>query len=503
MKKLYFFLMAIMVAFCAHADYYLVGGFNGWNVKDNNYRFTAVGDGTYTLTVAKLSGEFKISQGAWVDSQNFASNGSAIQEGVVYNLGGGGGANISIAGGQAIANALLTLNPTAKTLLISGQSQEEIYTYCLHGSFSGSWADVTLTESDGKWVANDVVAAAQAQFGIKQVNSAGAQAAWYAADGNATINAAGEYKIKKDGTNFTIAKGTWGFSFDPKTLILTVTGDNGGGGDDPTPDVDYTKWYFNVPGDFNDNMDNGVVFNADGTATQSNLPLGNGKFRLKIWNGTQDLYLSGGEYSETDGAFVVNAGEPVIVQDNVDNNMIVAGAQEGDTFNVTYDAVNNEMTVTPVDYSNHYVNVIGDFNGWQDNGIQPGTGDAEHSYEVLFKELPIGTSGFKVKIWNGSTDEYHSNGQALTPWMWTAIPGNTDANMTIAGATEGQTYNLRYNLRTNEIVVWDSTQSGIEGVAAEVAEAVYYNLQGVKVATPAAGIYIKVVGNKATKVAVK
>lgn len=41
---------------------------------------------------------------------------------------------------------------------------------------------------------------------------------------------------------------------------------------------------------------------------------------------------------------------------------------------------------------------------------------------------------------------------------------------------------------------------GVETVVADNAEAIYYNMQGVKVANPANGLYIKVVGNKATKV---
>ncbi len=43
--------------------------------------------------------------------------------------------------------------------------------------------------------------------------------------------------------------------------------------------------------------------------------------------------------------------------------------------------------------------------------------------------------------------------------------------------------------------------SGISSIEADAAEAVYYNLQGVRVAEPQSGIYVKVQGGKATKVA--
>ena len=46
--------------------------------------------------------------------------------------------------------------------------------------------------------------------------------------------------------------------------------------------------------------------------------------------------------------------------------------------------------------------------------------------------------------------------------------------------------------------------SGIEGVEAEADNApVYYNLQGVRVAAPAEGLYIVVRGDKVTKEYVK
>ena len=48
--------------------------------------------------------------------------------------------------------------------------------------------------------------------------------------------------------------------------------------------------------------------------------------------------------------------------------------------------------------------------------------------------------------------------------------------------------------------------TGVEDIVAGEAdgEAVFYNMQGVRVANPAAGnLYIKVQGNKATKVLVK
>lgn len=48
-----------------------------------------------------------------------------------------------------------------------------------------------------------------------------------------------------------------------------------------------------------------------------------------------------------------------------------------------------------------------------------------------------------------------------------------------------------------------ATVTGISQVEAASQEAVYFNLQGVKVANPVGGLYIRVSGNKAEKVFVK
>lgn len=50
------------------------------------------------------------------------------------------------------------------------------------------------------------------------------------------------------------------------------------------------------------------------------------------------------------------------------------------------------------------------------------------------------------------------------------------------------------------VINYAAAGSGVAEIEAEAAEAVYYNLQGVKVANPEKGLYIKIEGNKATKV---
>lgn len=91
-----------------------------------------------------------------------------------------------------------------------------------------------------------------------------------------------------------------------------------------------------------------------------------------------------------------------------------------------------------------------------------------------------------------TSDELISAGQTATvanggssPNAWQILPG---------------IYNFTVNLKEMTLLV-EAVASGIESIEAdENAPAVYYNLQGIKVANPSEGIFIKVQGNKVTKV---
>ena len=69
-----------------------------------------------------------------------------------------------------------------------------------------------------------------------------------------------------------------------------------------------------------------------------------------------------------------------------------------------------------------------------------------------------------------------------------------------ANVATGKEYKVTIDLNANTITISEST--AVEGIEIEEGEAVYYNLQGVKVANPENGVFIKVQGNKASKVLV-
>ena len=127
-------------------------------------------------------------------------------------------------------------------------------------------------------------------------------------------------------------------------------------------------------------------------------------------------------------------------------------------------------------------------------------------YEAV---LAFANTEFKFSENKGSWDEFNAKaiciandatvelGQATPIWKY------ADTNCKAAVET-GKAYIVSIDLINNTITITEDPSSAVEGIeAVEAVEAVYYNLQGVKVANPENGIFIKVQGNKASKVLVK
>lgn len=92
-----------------------------------------------------------------------------------------------------------------------------------------------------------------------------------------------------------------------------------------------------------------------------------------------------------------------------------------------------------------YVNVYGEFNGWQDNGLIPdANGITKH------ENLQIGNKRFKVKVWDGQ-DHNHSTGGAIAQGEWVDVNSFNDTPMTIAGASEGDIFDVEWNNNTKQI----------------------------------------------------
>ena len=124
-------------------------------------------------------------------------------------------------------------------------------------------------------------------------------------------------------------------------------------------------------------------------------------------------------------------------------------------------------------------------------------------YEAI---LEFANNEFKFSEVKGTWDEFNAKAICIandaTVALDQATPLYKYAGSNCKAAVEaGKSYKVTINLNDNTITISETT--AVEGIEIEEGEAVYYNLQGVKVANPENGVFIKVQGNKASKVLVK
>lgn len=287
MKKFYFLLCALMVAIAANAaDYYLIGNFNEWALKDANAKFEDQGDGTFVLDYAgTLTSGFKINDGTWSnDAANFGGSATLVV-GETYNLeDGGASGNIKFDGN--IENPHIVFNPTAKTLHVTGKSVEAKVKYGIHGTVFGDpdWSTTDMTEVDGKWVVTaDCV---KGDFGVKVMDAAtGTQTGWFNSASGSAVVLGEAMPCVNNGANWNLAtNGNYTFTFDPeaKTLVISKVGG-----------AEETFEYVLVLNDGEENAETFALENAGNneyTVTIPNLTMGTVMFKAIGSNGTVVLY---------------------------------------------------------------------------------------------------------------------------------------------------------------------------------------------------------------------
>lgn len=411
MRKFFTLLAVGAMAMSAHAiDYYLIGGFNNWTTKDAASKFTDKGDGTFELDYnGTLTSGFKINDGTWDNPDaNFGGNGSNLVLGETYTL-TVSGSSPNIAMTDNVENPHLVFNPTAKTLVVTGQGQAVEYTYAIHGQIFGEpvkWSSENMTEKNGKWVLENTTVDA-GSFGIrKNDKSTGSQVDWISADGDGTVTLDSPMACKVEGTNWTIEAGTYTFTFDPEAMTLTVTGEGSG----PVPPVVPETLY--IIGNIDDND----------------------------WNPTTPIEMT----------------------------------KIGNTFTVEAEAVANAD-------GNSFFSFCSAKGSTNDNA---GWGELSGSDRYgAATEGAVATVG--------------------TPFAYTVYKANVNASAckswSIAPNTDGHKYKFTVDFDKQTVSV--TMTSGVDSIEAENdGEAVYFNLQGVRVDNPENGIFVRVANGKAVKV---
>lgn len=170
----------------------------------------------------------------------------------------------------------------------------------------------------------------------------------------------------------------------------------------------------------------------------------------------------------------VNAGKGQAESGNIENGTVFKDGYVYTLAGESCPLADYKEGDTPiVNYGGWYLNVQGDFNGWNPEGAQYSCAlSASGLGEV--KDLVIGTGEFELKIWNGTNDIFMGTSTPVTPGKAVTVTAG-GGHMTIAGATANSKYDVSFNAATNVMVV---TEVGGDDPDPLPETGVYYQLHG-------------------------
>lgn len=132
----------------------------------------------------------------------------------------------------------------------------------------------------------------------------------------------------------------------------------------------------------------------------------------------------------------------------------------------------------------------------------------------LYLQLPTVESSCDITLWIGNSKPAAlslelRNGDSAEPLTTFTAPAEKKAykftyHFDNESPADLRLYNMNNQVNINDILIVKAENSGIIAVGADNdAEAVYYNLQGIRVDNPSNGIYIRVRGNNVDKVMIR
>ena len=281
--------------------------------------------------------------------------------------------------------------------------------------------------------------------------------------------------------------------------------------------------WVNLNGDFHPEGDNGVQ-PVDGIATWNYQAIGAYPVYVKVWDGADNFYYSAEPVQLNTWTALTYASEGTATY--------IAGQTDTSVYNVQFNVNTNEIYFSLVGGDSddpiipEKVYLMGNVNGgtWAaDYGIEAVGNDGVYEW----KSIEIGESfegngyfSFATKLganaddWNATGPNTGNRYGAIAENESVVAGGKYEVETFIPGVNASGAYSwmiaagscLDLTLDLNEMtlkVEEASETNGVNGINVENGAAVYYNLQGVKVANPENGLYIKVVNGKAAKVLVR
>lgn len=383
--------------------------------------------------------------------------------------------------------------------------------YALHGQITGdpNWASTLLTETDGKWVWTGKIVAGE--FGIKILDADFNQTGWINAptEDEKNITAEGSYKTSASGkANWkSTLEGNYTLTFDPAALTLTIAKYGG--------EVSVVKSY-------------ALKGTITGTEEWVSIPMTEGEDGTWSWTGDVKAGSFGVQYLENgiQQKWYASANEAAAIDAPGDYNATENGKNwtlnlEG-KMTFTYNPTTLLLSVTGGSQSPvgtpEKVYLVGNFGDthWDTTDPVEMTKDGDKfSVEAELKAAKTGMEdGYfsfvtaKGASWddvNGS-DRYgaKTKDEAITVSTdveYEKFAAGVNASAANSWTLKAGKYVFTIDFEKGVVRVEPKTSTGVENIsAAGEAAAEYYNLQGVRVANPANGIFIRIANGKAVKV---
>ena len=497
----------------SYALYGQITGNSGWEditMTENN--------GVWEWTGTVVAGDFGIkklspdgTQAAWISADGTATVSAA---GVYAAKVGGTDWSSTLEGEYTFS-----FNPETMKLTITAQGTvpptpdpdpTPAVKYALHGQITGdpNWASSELTEADGKWVWTGKIVAGD--FGIKSIDASGKQIEWInaATDADKNISAAGVYAAKVNGTNWSnTLEGNYTLTFDPAALTLTIAKYGG--------EVSVVKSY-------------ALKGTITGTEEWVSIPMTEGEDGTWSWTGDVKAGSFGVQYLENgiQQKWYASANEAAAIDAPGDYNATENGKNwtlnlEG-KMTFTYNPTTLVLSVTGGSQSPvgtpEKVYLVGNFGDthWDTTAPVEMTKDGDKfSVEAELKAAGTDTEdgyfsfvtakGAKWDDVNGS-DRYgaKTKDEAITVSTdveYEKFAAGVNASSANSWKLKAGKYVFTIDFEKGVVRVEPKTSTGVENIsAAGEAAAEYYNLQGVRVANPANGVFIRVANGKAVKV---
>lgn len=469
---------------------YLRGAVNKWEAPED-YKFTEA-DNVYTLSIPKLSGEFKIGEAEWDNATTASTQNLMMEVGTEYDaiVNAQDGATNMAMNDAALKDVTVVYDRTAQKIKVTGTPYVPVTDYVLNSNLmDAAWSILEMTEAEGLWSVTCTPVNLEGKLQIqKRVEGSAVQ---YLGSDEAISPENKEITLADGGANVAFSGLKEGeevtFIFDPATLKLTLKVKE-------EPVVDYPELYFRYAGN-SFGLDNPMTC-EDGIYTVS-LPTLTGEFKIAnsdwtvAFNNANQEMEAGQEYECGPDA----AASPNMKMAKNLKDVTV-------TFNYTTQKIKVDGTVDEEPVVITYW-IKGTFSGWQDAQM---TADAVDAGKFMFTTDNTDATGEFIIFEKANAE---ANGVYWKAQASDALTvqngeitlinnGGSDIAYDLTGADHSQ---ITFAFVPATGILTMSYETGIAGIAVNGfdADALYFNMQGQRVNAPAPGLYIVVRGNKATK----